>query len=130
MSLNKSEVIYLLAMYMSKADGDLSDEELDEVLNSNPVLEKAHAKVDQNVLLKKIKRGEASKPECIKALKKFPRETQIDALAVVLQVLAVDDKVSNGESNLMVELSREFNIDLDTLKNRYYVLCDLEPFAV
>jgi len=122
MSLNKSEVIYLLAIHMSKADRDLSEEELDEVLFRNPILQKAHAKVDQNALLKKMKRGKVSISECIKALKKFSRKTQIDALTVVFHVLAVDGKVRKGESKLMEKLLREFNIDLETVTNRYYVL--------
>ncbi len=122
MSLNKSEIIYLLAIHMSKADRDLSEEELDEVLFRNPILQKAHAKVDKNALLKKMKRGKVSILECIKALKKFSRKTQIDALTVAFHVLAVDGKVKKGESKLMEKLLRELNIDLETVTDGYYVL--------
>ena len=122
MSLNKSEVIYLLAIHMSKADRDLSEEELDEVLSKNPILQKAHGKVDQNVLLKKMKRGKVSILECIKALKKFSKKTQIDALTVAFHVLAVDGKKKKGESKLMTKLLTELNIDLETVTKGYYDL--------
>jgi len=122
MSLNKSEVIYLLAIHMSKADRDLSEEELNEVLSKNPILQKVHPKVDESVLLKKMKRGKVSILECIKALKKFSKKTQIDALTVAFHVLAVDGKVKKGESKLMAKLLTELNIDLETVTKGYYDL--------
>ena len=118
MALTQSEAIWALSFSMGMADGDFTDQELEEVIYNNPVYNEYFKKIDLDLLKVKIKRGEASKEAAVSTLKARSVDTQLDALACVWHVLIADGVMAEGEKQLMAELLNEFDIDIDSVSSR------------
>ena len=119
MALTQSEAIQMLAVHMGIADGEYSETEINEVCRNNPVFLKHVGKIDNDLLTAKIKRGEASKDECVKTLKNRSLDTQLDALAIVWHVLIADGVMEDGEKDLMLELLADFDVEIDDVTARF-----------
>ena len=118
MALTQSESIWTLAFEMGMADGDFTDQELEEVIYNNPVYLEYFKKIDLDLLKLKIKRGEVNKDNAVSTLKGRSLGTQLDALACVWHVLIADGVMEEGEKQLMAELLNKFDIDIDSVASR------------
>ena len=118
MALTQSEAIQTLTIHMGLADGDYSREEMMAIIRNNPVAMKHMDKIDDDLYMLKIKRGEATKDAAISTLKARSLDTQLDALAIVWHVLLADGIMTEGEKDLMAELLVGFNIDIESVTSR------------
>ena len=115
MSLLKSEAVVYLCCEMGAADGDFSKEEMQSLIQ-NPEFKKYEW--DSDLYSEKCKRGEVNHANAVSALKGCSLDTQIDALALVWNVLLADGVMSEGEKGAMVKLCVEFDIEIETIVNR------------
>ena len=118
MALTQSEAINMLAIHMGQADGEFSELEMKEIIINNPVFNKYCEKIDHDLLMVKIKRGECSKDACVQTLKARSLDTQLDALAIVWHVLIADGVMTDGEKELMAELLNDFDIEIEDVNAR------------
>tara|TARA_B100000809_G_scaffold224342_1_gene234433 strand:- start:277 stop:693 length:417 start_codon:yes stop_codon:yes gene_type:complete len=118
MALTQSEAIQMLVLEMGNADGEYSEQEINEICNNNPVFLKHCNKIDFDLFILKIKQGKATKETAISTLKARSLDTQLDALAIVWHVLLADGIMDDGEKELMVELLTEFDIDIESVTSR------------
>ena len=117
MAITQSEAIVYLGYCMGRADGEWTQQEQD-TWKTNPVYKKHIKAVDANLLVLKIKRGEATKEDAISTLKARTLNTQLDALAIVYHMLIKDGLMHEGEKKLMGELLGELDIELNPVKSR------------
>ncbi len=118
MALTQSEAIQALVLHMGLADGDYSEQEINEVCNNNPVFLKHCEKIDYDLFTLKIKQGKISKEAAISTLKARSLDTQLDALAIVWHVLIADGIMTEGEKQLMAELLVGFDIEIESVTSR------------
>ena len=118
MALTQAEAVSALVMEMGFADGDYSDQEIEEIVYNNPVYLKYAGKIDHDLYLEKIKRGEVTKEAAVATLKNRSLDTQLNALACVWHLLIADGKMTTGERDLMAELLVGFDIEIDSVVAR------------
>ena len=116
MPLSESEAIITLCIQMGAADGEFSEIEMQSLVK-NPVFMKYEW--DSDLYGEKIDKGEATRKNAIATLKESSSDTQIDALALVWHVLLADGEMGEDEKTIMAELLIEFNVDIETVNNRF-----------
>jgi len=113
------ESMFVLAFSMGYADGDFSDQEIEDLCRDNSVYRKYAEQIDNDAFKKKIKTGKCTKELAVSVVKKQSPEVQLDAMAIVWHVLVSDGVMTDDEKTLMAELLAEFDLTIDEVNDRY-----------
>ena len=102
---------------MGMADGNFSKDEVTK-LENNPRFKAMNEDFDNDLFNEKMERGKATKEAAIQTLKDLDLAGQIEALAIVWNILIADGVMTPEEKALMKDLLLDFDIEIESISNR------------
>ena len=117
MALTTEEAIITLAAHMAGAEEREEALEM-EALETIPIYKEYIKKVNPTELYEKVKQGEATRENCINALKSASKDTQLDALGFAWIAMLADGKIDASEIELIAEVARPLGLEAEEVSDR------------